>query len=272
MTRVERGGKMPNIYPRGDRRGFDNSFIKKAAFTLPEVLITIGVIGIVAAMTIPTLITKYQEKVIVTKFQQVFAILTEAYKLAENDLGENFRKSFDYKSGATGPDDFWNAYKPYLNASLDCKDNPDACFGVAKKVWGVGNYYTMLDSDEKGSLVKSKRAVILKNGVTVGFGGVGNSQTAHLYIVVDINGRNKPNRYGVDTFFFAVSDTSQNKIMPEGLYLDNLNQVYWGYGLDKGCNLKSSNQARSCAAWIFLNKNMDYLHCDLDWKTQTKCN
>ena len=34
----------------------------KAGFTLAEVLITLGIIGVVAAMTIPTLMTAYQKK------------------------------------------------------------------------------------------------------------------------------------------------------------------------------------------------------------------
>ena len=38
----------------------DNS--RKIAFTLAEVLITLGIIGVIAAMTLPSLITNYQEK------------------------------------------------------------------------------------------------------------------------------------------------------------------------------------------------------------------
>ena len=37
--------------------------IRRAAFTLAEVLITLGIIGVVAAMTMPSLITNYQKKV-----------------------------------------------------------------------------------------------------------------------------------------------------------------------------------------------------------------
>ena len=137
-------------------------------------------------MTVPNLVQTYKEKIIVTQVKQVFSILTEAYKLAEADLGDNFRKNYDYRSGQSGRDDFWNAFKPYLNPVYDCKDDPSFCFGIAKKVWGNGNYYTMLDSDTGGSMIKSKNAVILKNGMTVGFGGVGNYLTGHLYIVVDV--------------------------------------------------------------------------------------
>ena len=52
-----------------------NDFTKKAAFTLAEVLITLGIIGVVAAMTIPTLISKYQEKVLENHFKKSYAML-----------------------------------------------------------------------------------------------------------------------------------------------------------------------------------------------------
>ena len=44
------------------------------AFTLAEVLITLAIIGVVAAMTIPTLISDFQEKVTVTKLQKVYSM------------------------------------------------------------------------------------------------------------------------------------------------------------------------------------------------------
>ena len=58
-----------------------NNFKKKIAFTLAEVLITLGIIGVVAAMTIPTLIADYQEKVMVTKVKQAHSQLMNAIRL-----------------------------------------------------------------------------------------------------------------------------------------------------------------------------------------------
>lgn len=52
------------------------SFFK--AFTLAEVLITLGIIGIVAALTIPQFIANYKEKVFVTKAKQSFNTMTNA--------------------------------------------------------------------------------------------------------------------------------------------------------------------------------------------------
>ena len=47
-------------------------------FTLAEVLITLGIIGVVAALTIPTLVANYQKKVTVTKVKKVYVTLNNA--------------------------------------------------------------------------------------------------------------------------------------------------------------------------------------------------
>ena len=63
---------------------FDN--IPRAAFTLAEVLITLGIIGIVAAMTIPTLVQNYQKKLFETKVQYTYSLLSNVVQrsVAEN--------------------------------------------------------------------------------------------------------------------------------------------------------------------------------------------
>ena len=64
--------------------GFMN---KRFAFTLSEVLITLGIIGVVAAMTIPVLIGKYQKMVYYTQFRKGAAQLENALKLYALDKG-----------------------------------------------------------------------------------------------------------------------------------------------------------------------------------------
>lgn len=56
-------------------------------FTLAEVLITLGIIGVVAAMTMPSLIANHQEKVTVTKVKKVYSILSQAYLIAVEEYG-----------------------------------------------------------------------------------------------------------------------------------------------------------------------------------------
>ena len=59
---------------------------KRAAFTLAEVLITLGIIGIVAAVTIPTLISKYQDFSLKVQFKKTYAVLQQALQRAEYEF------------------------------------------------------------------------------------------------------------------------------------------------------------------------------------------
>lgn len=60
---------------------------KKFAFTLAEVLITLGIIGVVAAMTMPSLITNYQEKQRVSQLKKVYSALSQAFVSAVQENG-----------------------------------------------------------------------------------------------------------------------------------------------------------------------------------------
>ena len=59
---------------------FGLSFLnkKKQAFTLAEVLVTLAIIGVVAAMTVPTLMQNYQRKVYVAQLQKVYNEASQA--------------------------------------------------------------------------------------------------------------------------------------------------------------------------------------------------
>lgn len=58
-----------------------------AAFTMAEVLITLGVIGIVAAMTLPTVITKYRKQVTVTSLKKFYTVMAQAIEQSSLDNG-----------------------------------------------------------------------------------------------------------------------------------------------------------------------------------------
>ena len=104
-----------------------NDIAKKAAFTLAEVLITLGVIGIVAAMTLPMLVAKYQKLVATTQLKRIYSILTNAELMAIKDFGD--RKYWDYPISSrdpetggvarpiTDPEFFKKYYEPYIRTS-----------------------------------------------------------------------------------------------------------------------------------------------------------
>ena len=61
--------------------------LKRYAFTLAEVLITLGIIGVVAAMTIPNLMTAYQKQQTEARLKQAYSVLTNAVRLSESENG-----------------------------------------------------------------------------------------------------------------------------------------------------------------------------------------
>ena len=66
---------------------FEKFKIKKA-FTLAEVLITLGIIGVVVAMTMPTLINNYQKKLAVTRLEHFSSMMQQAAKMRDKDIIE----------------------------------------------------------------------------------------------------------------------------------------------------------------------------------------
>lgn len=61
---------------------------QKIGFTLAEVLITLGIIGVVAALTIPTLIANHRKTVVETRLAKIYSTMNQAVKMAEADYGD----------------------------------------------------------------------------------------------------------------------------------------------------------------------------------------
>ena len=62
--------------------------LNKRAFTMAEVLVVLGIVGIVASVTIPNWVTKYQKYVTEIKLKKVYTEIVQAVKLSEIDNGE----------------------------------------------------------------------------------------------------------------------------------------------------------------------------------------
>lgn len=67
---------------------------KKKAFTLAEVLITLGIIGVVAALTMPSLMSNYRRKVAETQLKQTYSILLNAVTKGEQEVDAPFIGSY----------------------------------------------------------------------------------------------------------------------------------------------------------------------------------
>ncbi len=114
---------------------------KKFAFTLAEILITLGIIGIVAAMTISTLMSKIQEKRYTTQYKKIFNELNQTMKMLENDKNSPITmcKSFDYTC-------FRDLFATKIKVSHTCDGAPpNKCITSSTFLNKQTLYYTMIN-------------------------------------------------------------------------------------------------------------------------------
>ena len=95
-------------------------YVKKKAFTLAEVLITLGIIGVVAALTIPTLIQDSQSRATVTGLKKAYATLQNAFDRAVDENGTPDTWDLVGNQSATGATNMLNALAPFLNITKNC--------------------------------------------------------------------------------------------------------------------------------------------------------
>ena len=79
----------------------------KFAFTLAEVLITLGIIGIVAAMTLPTIIQKQYQKEASSRLKKFYSAMSQSILLSEVDNGP--LEYWDKKSSIMNDDGSYNS-------------------------------------------------------------------------------------------------------------------------------------------------------------------
>ena len=162
------------------------------AFTLSEVLITLGIIGVVATLTIPNLVTNYQKKQAVVKLKKVFTNLNNVVKLSEIDNGPAYcwsypqQESSSYDRIAPFIEKYYLPY--YKSAKLYRLQDFDR------------NYHMkQMNSDENVPVINNY--VVLFDGTILSF--FANIPNGYMWIFADINGKNLPNRVGKDIFVFT---------------------------------------------------------------------
>lgn len=174
------------------------------AFTLVEVLITLGIIGIIASMLIPTLIANIQKQQYYSKFIKAFTIISQATTSIRND------NNGDLSGVASNPDAFATILRTKMNTMAFCNSaNSSTCYNVGtyKTLDGGNSQYT--PSGSSPTLITPEGFVYLinyystscsddyykRNDVPERCGGAW----------VDINGDSPPNALGKDIFLLSLN-------------------------------------------------------------------
>lgn len=168
-------------------------------FTLAETLITLVIIGVVAALTVPTLIVKHQKEETVTRLKKAYSVLSQTTNKAIADNGPI--KSWNVENNKTK--EFVDQYMaPYLSIAKNCEyENTGNCaFQVAylnnpsrKYNWGTGLYKIIL-SDGTLLLIRARTFDVYYGSTPI--------PRAEANVTIDINGAKGPNIFGKDIFQF----------------------------------------------------------------------
>ena len=259
-------------------KNYKLNYRSKKAFTLAEVLVTLGIIGVVAAMTMPMLIANQKEKATVTKLKKSYSILNQAYIRAVNEHGEFKDWGFggDSTVSTEDPETGERVYSEetiansrlFLDIMTEHMSSVKKCYQPSCDI----SYYNPITlSGTERTKGASFNIVDLPDGSSIlgGYISLSTCKTAQRCadFAVDINGaKNQPNVIGVDVFYFQVMP---ERIAPFGNVNTNFEFPTYCNRNQVGTNVQNGY---ACTAWVIQNENMDYLHCDdLSWSGKHKC-
>ena len=220
------------------------------AFTLAELLITLGTIGVIASLTLPQLIANHQKKVFITQLQKTYSVLANTILRAQADYGDiSMWKLDEYynHSYISGSEMRLFAY-PYFEKYIvpyvqnikfknQTKLNEIGYREGIKRINGSvfappsGNILALILND--GSLIFPMTIVKMnpETGETLK-GDNGESYIMGLFLIIDVNGAKGPNTLGKDVFFTQLPFTTDSKLamyqpfraLPNKIFYDNVSR------------------------------------------------
>jgi len=189
------------------------------AFTLSEVLITLGIIGVVASLTLPTIINDKKHKELESAFKKSHTTLAQAVLRAVN---EDYGGIAPTINGQASLNDFMKQLQKYIIKSATCNIGETCSTSIFPVTTGSA-FQTFLQSNYKtyngktaGSLCNDG-IMALNDGSFLFFDWASSSESVYekTLICVDVNGwKKKPNKYGQDFFMFQVNENGQ--LLPMG--------------------------------------------------------
>lgn len=157
---------------------------KEMAFTLAEVLITLGVIGVVAAITIPSLVANYKAHQLRTQFLKSYSTIQQVFRQMQYD--EISLDPADYAHAS-----YYKTFAKYLTGVTDCGNYGVSCFGLELRNKNYNNIKNKWDGSFSGLL--DDGVLLLQDGSVYMFENCPwCTENPPIMITVDLNGFNSP--------------------------------------------------------------------------------
>lgn len=247
---------------------------KLIAFTYAELMVVMGVLGIVATQTMPILYNEFQRSLTMIRLQKEYAVCFTGIDAAINQNGSPDNWGLTDSGDATGLSNLNSVVSQYFRLNKNC-NTAEGCFPDInyKNMKGVDNpdvlnedtNYTKFKLMDGTSVAMSQ----LDSNCDLNWGDTDKLQHVCGEIFMDINGDSAPNTYGKDLFGFVLTKYG---LVPLGTSEQTSGQSFSAAcSQNSNANYKYEN-GLSCTAWILYNNNMDYLDCNgLNWKNKTSC-
>ena len=213
---------------------------KRFGFTLAEVLITLGIIGVVSMMVLPTIKGETEKIVTMAQLKHSYSTLQNAIRMSEYHNGKI--KRWDMK--LSGSEFFHKYIKSYLKYSNEYSKEQLKAMNITRTLLNGQKYTgTTFSGSSSGSTYGKSYIFELLDGSTVAFNLNAPSDNG-IWVGIDVNGFNPPNRIGRDTFLFFISPNYG--MQPFG-GLGTPNKYGWNYGKEyKREKIMNSSSACAC--------------------------
>ena len=222
---------------------------RNSAFTLAEVLITIGIIGVVAAMTLPTLIGNYQKKQVISQLKKAFSEYAQAMQMAQVENGTldtwALMPSSDFNNNQLEQSKYFG--EKYLFPNIKTLN---ICIPTSSECWAddVKNLNNqVVNASAFTNRARSKAiSFITPAGYSVNYWLHANGRG--MWYIIDVNGpTRRPNQIGKDIFAFGASwGMIGAKVKPMGISNDTETVDYSREDILSGNNVAADSLNYKC--------------------------